>query len=345
LSRTAVVAAAVLCTALSVLSQEDLSRPDGLPSRIGGPSCSNSNGRPVASITGFLYVNGVSNTNTPPTYSVAVYAGGTFFARRRLKNGGSFAFYCVPRESVSLVGEVDSNEVTTVPMGILSGPPAINRQDVNISWSDLSGSKQRTGVVSARNAYGRSKENEKRFEKALDHIRNGKTSEAIEILKHLLEEDPKDWAAWTVLGNLEFNAGMWDAAATAYSDAIRLKGDYVPALIGFARSQINTKQFERAIELLLKAQTVESSSPDVDHYLGEAYLQLKKGTLAIEHFRKAIEAAPNEKADLHLRIAALYNAAGAKDLAAKEYETFLQKRPEYPQRQQMEKYISENRLK
>jgi hypothetical protein len=39
---------------------------------------------------------------------------------------------------------------------------------------------------------------------------------------------------------------------------------------------------------------------------------------------------------------ALYNIAGAKNLAANEYKLFLQKRPDHPDRQEMEKYIAEN---
>src|SRR4030095_8107946 len=91
-----------------VCAQGELSNPSGLPTRIGGTACNNSAGRSVASITGFLNVSGVSNTGKSPTFSVAVYAGGAFFARKRVKSGDSFTFYCVPRENVTLVGEVDS---------------------------------------------------------------------------------------------------------------------------------------------------------------------------------------------------------------------------------------------
>lgn len=330
----------VFCFGFAVFGQEDLSRPDGLPSRIGGPSCTNSNGRPVGTVTGFLHVNGVSNTGTTPTYSVALYAEGTFFARRRLKNGGSFAFYCVPRSNVSIIGEVDSTEVINLPIGTLSA--STTQQDVNINLSDLSGAKQRTGVVSAQIAYNRSKENEARFDKALDQIHDKNNDKAEAALKQIVEDDPKDWPAWIVLGNLNFNASRFPEAAEAYSTAIALKGDQLSPQIGLARAYIGTKQFDKAEEVLLKAQTLQPTSADVYHYLGETYLQSRKGTLAIEHFRKAIELSPAEKADLHLRIGGLYRAAGAKDLAAKEFKDFLQKRPDYPQRKEMEKYISEN---
>ena len=46
---------------------------------------------------------------------------------------------------------------------------------------------------------------------------------------------------------------------------------------------------------------------------------------------------------MHLRLALLYNGAGMKDKAALEYEQFLKKRPEYPDRKKLEKYIAANK--
>ena len=57
---------------------------------------------------------------------------------------------------------------------------------------------------------------------------------------------------------------------------------------------------------------------------------------------EAIRLAPNEKADLHLRLGALYNAAGAKPQAVNEYKLFLQKRPDYKEKEKLEKYIKDN---
>ena len=57
---------------------------------------------------------------------------------------------------------------------------------------------------------------------------------------------------------------------------------------------------------------------------------------------EAIRLAPDEKAQIHLRLAALYNAAGVKERAANEYRLFLAKRPGHPERKNLEKYIQEN---
>ena len=47
--------------------------------------------------------------------------------------------------------------------------------------------------------------------------------------------------------------------------------------------------------------------------------------------------------EAHLRLAALYNGGGMKDKAATEYEQFLKKKPDYPDRKKLEKYIAENK--
>jgi len=48
-------------------------------------------------------------------------------------------------------------------------------------------------------------------------------------------------------------------------------------------------------------------------------------------------------AQAHLRLAALYNAAAMKSRAAEEFEAFLKKKPDYPDRKTLEEYISQNK--
>jgi Tfp pilus assembly protein PilF len=329
------------CFSACLHAQEDLSRNNELPNRIGGPSCPNAVNREVATIAGMLNVSGTIAAGTTPRFSVAVYAGGAFISRQRLKNGGSFIFYCVPTDNVMLVGEVDMAEVSTFSMGHVAASPATNRQDVFINYSG-GRSDQRTGVVSALYAYERSKENQKQFDRALDDLQKKDGASAEKRLKKLLENDPRDFAAWTLLGEIEFNDNKFDEAAKAFEQTLSLKKDFTPAMLGMGRSLLGAKKFDEAIEVLKKAYELEPNSADTNHYLGEAYLQIRKGSLGVPYLNKAIEIAPDKKAELHLRMAALYKNAGATALAANEYKLFLHKRPDYPDRKKMEAYIAEN---
>ena len=339
--RLVVLIVVYTCFSACLHAQEDLSRNNELPNRIGGPSCPNAINRQVGTIGGMLNVNGTIAPGTTPRFSVAVYAGGIFVARQRIKNGGSFIFYCVPTENVTLVGEVDMVEVNSFPVGHIAPPPSTNRQDIFINYSSVGGD-QRTGVVSARYAYERSKENQKQFDQALDELQTKDSSAAEKRLKKLLENDPKDFAAWTLLGEIHLNNNQFDDAAKAFEQTLALKKDFTPAMVGVGRSLLGSKKFDDAIEVLKNAYQIEPNSADTNHYLGEAYLQIRKGSLAVPHLNKAIEIAPEKKAELHLRMATLYKNAGAPRLAANEYKLFLQKRPDYPDRKKMEAYIAEN---
>jgi len=75
-------------------------------------------------------------------------------------------------------------------------------------------------------------------------------------------------------------------------------------------------------------------------FLGEAYLQIKKGSKAVGYLN---EAARLGRPEAHLRLAALYDAVGMKDKAAIEYEQFLEKKPDYPDKKKLQKYISDNK--
>jgi len=52
---------------------------------------------------------------------------------------------------------------------------------------------------------------------------------------------------------------------------------------------------------------------------------------------------PKNIAEVHLRLALLYDRAGMKDKAAAEYESFLKQRPDYKERKKLEAYISANK--
>ncbi len=113
--------------------------------------------------------------------------------------------------------------------------------------------------------------------------------------------------------------------------------------LNLGRLRVARKNFEGAIEPLTKAVEIQPNSADANHYLGESYLQIKKGSKAVGYLNEAIRLDPLGKADLHLRLSTLYNAAGLKDKAASEYEQFLKKKPNYPDRKKLEDYIAANK--
>jgi tetratricopeptide (TPR) repeat protein len=162
------------------------------------------------------------------------------------------------------------------------------------------------------------------------------------LFKQLLEADPKDFVAWTELGSLHFSKNKFGDAEKAYGEALALKPDFGPTLLNLGKLFLVQKKLDQAVETLAKAVAVLPNSADVNQCLGEAYLQNKKGSKAVGYLNRAIELAPVEKAEIHLRLAALYNAANLKDRAVAEYKLFLVKVPNYRDKSTLEKYIKEN---
>ena len=95
--------------------------------------------------------------------------------------------------------------------------------------------------------------------------------------------------------------------------------------------------------MLSRAVKLRATSADANYLLGESYLQVKKGSLAVGYLNEALRLDPIGMAEVHLRLGLLYNAAGMKDKAANEYEQFLKKKPDYPDRKKLEKYIADNK--
>ena len=132
-------------------------------------------------------------------------------------------------------------------------------------------------------------------------------------------------------------------AEKAYVRAIEVRPKFFLALMNLGRTRMMEKNFEGSISALSTALQVKPTSADANYYLGEAYLQVKKGSKAVGYLNEAIKLDPVGKADAHLRLATLYNAVGMKDKAAAEYEAFLKKKPDYPKKKKLEQYIAHNK--
>ena len=136
-----------------------------------------------------------------------------------------------------------------------------------------------------------------------------------------------------------------EAAENSYVSAIGAKPDHLAALINLGRVRIARKNNEGAIEPLEAALKVDPKSAQANYFLGEAYLALKKGSKAVGYLNAALAIDPVGMADAHLRLGSLYNLAGYKDRAATEYEQFLSKKPDYPEKKKLEEYIQANKPK
>ena len=152
-----------------VSAQDDEARQQsGLPTFIGSRPGAGTTPGADAALSGAVTVQGMVEGAKPPELAVSVYANGSFVARQRVQNRGGFSFSGVPKLGVTLVVEADGLEIASLPVGTLNPPPLPNRQDVVVTWMQISQKiERRNEVISLRDSYQRSPENQKLLEKII----------------------------------------------------------------------------------------------------------------------------------------------------------------------------------
>jgi tetratricopeptide (TPR) repeat protein len=284
------------------------------------------------------------NNGKPVKVDLTLYTEERTIVERNTVSGTSrYSFNNIPQGIYELVAEVDGVEVGRFRVDLRSPLVSDVRQDLAFAWTASGPKSSNANSVSAADSYARNSANTALFTKADKALDAKDYDGAINLLKKIVENDPKDFQAWTQLGNVHLIQSKYADAENEYLRAIDLHSDYFLALLNLGRAEIGLQRYDVAADVLTRAVKLRPKSADANYLLGESYLQLKKGSLAVGYLNEALKLDPKGMADVHLRLALLYNAAGMKDKAAAEYEEFLKQRPDYADRKKLEEYISANK--
>lgn len=276
----------------------------------------------------------------PLSYDIILYnESSNIISRQSVPAGGRFRFYDLPNGRYNLAVEVEGAEVARVRVELLSVFKTDFQQDINLGFRAHPGSGPATGTVAA-DAYRRKPAAQKLYERGEEALTAKRYADAVPLFEQVVATDAQDYEAWLELGTAQLFQEKLDEAEQAYTRAAEAKPDRPLPLINLGRLRVMRKNFDGAIETLTKAVALKPPSADANFLLGEAYLQLKKGSKAVPFLE---EAGRLGRADAHLRLATLYNAVGLKDRAAAEYEQYLSKKPDAPDRKKLEQYIKENK--
>jgi tetratricopeptide (TPR) repeat protein len=280
----------------------------------------------------------------PLSYDLILYnLSRQVVSRQTVSSNGRYRFNNLQSGIYDLVVEVENTEVARIRVEMISPLDVDRREDIFLELRSPVNSSPKPASVSVEDYYKRSSANQKLFGKAQAATDKKKYGEAVTLLSELLANDPKDFQAWSELGTVHLLDQNLTEAEKAYARAIEIRPKFFLALMNLGRLRLIQKNFDRAIAALSTALQVKPTSADANYYLGEAYLQAKKGSKAVGYLNEAIKLDPIGKADVHLRLATLYNAVGMKDKAAAEYQAFLIKRPDYPKKKRLEQYIAQNK--
>lgn len=276
----------------------------------------------------------------PPSGKELARPTGPELARQRVMNGGSYRFSDLPLGEYELVVEIDLHEVsrTRIFLSSLHAPFGL-QHDIVFEWQPT-GDPPKGPTVLASDIHDRSAANQRLFKKAEDAVVEKDYDQAISLLTQLVASDKVDYQAQSILGTLLASKGKYDEAEQAYLSALAAKPTFPPALLDFGRLKFRQKKFADAIDLLTR---LVGSQPDAGEghlLLGDAFVQMNRTSDAIPHLQAAANLGYPEA---HLRLAWIYDAVGSKEKAALEYQEFLKKKPNYPERQKLEDYIRLNK--
>ena len=267
----------------------------------------------------------------------------TIVERNVVLVGGRYRFNNIPQGLYELVAEIEGQEVARVRVDLRSPLVDDVKQDLAFAWKSIGAAPSKASAISAADQYQRNSANAALFVKAGNAIDAKRYDEGAELLKKILASDPKDFQAWTELSNVHLLQEKYAEAENEYLQAVDLHADFFPALLNLGRAGIAQQEYDVAIDVLSRAVKLRPASANANYFLGESYLQVKKGSLAVGYLNEALRLDPKGMAEVHLRLALLYNAAGMKDKAAAEYEAYLKKVPDSKDRQKLEQYILANK--
>ncbi len=274
---------------------------------------------------------------SPKTINIILRTiSGQIWGRDSVAPGGRYRFNSVPRGEYVLVVMVDDRVVMRENMLMMEQRPNDRRFDITLV---LKGGE--AGNAANPNLYARKDHNQDLFDKAQNYLSKD-PKKAITYLEEIVKDDPDDFEAWTELGTAHFQRGKEKDAQKAYEKAIKAKPDYLLPMLNLSKIFISKKKADEAVLIATRAIETDPKSAAANYWLGEAYLLAKQGSKAVGFLNQALKLDSDGMAEAHLRLATLYDMAGYKDLAAKEYSQYLEKRPDYKDKKKMEKYISQN---
>jgi Tfp pilus assembly protein PilF len=296
-----------------------------------------------------IRVKGTSERTPPPHVTLILFSPsgkelarptGPELARQKVMNGGRYRFSELTPGEYELAVEIDLQEVsrTRVFLSSLHAPYGLER-DIVVDWQPP-GDPTKGPTVSAADVHDRTAANKRLFKKAEDAVAQKDYDQAISLLTQMVASDKADYQAQAILGTLLASKGKYDEAEQAYLSALSAKPTFAPALLDFGRLRLRQKKFADAIDLLTRLVGLQPDSGEGNLLLGDAYVQTNQTSKAIPHLQSAANLGYPEA---HLRLAWIYDGSASKEKAALEYEEFLKKKPDYPDRQKLEGYIRANK--
>jgi tetratricopeptide (TPR) repeat protein len=123
----------------------------------------------------------------------------------------------------------------------------------------------------------------------------GRVDEAIALANKEMKANPELEETYILLGEIYLEQKKFVEAERYYKEAQKRNSRSVDALLGLAYISSKKNQYEIALDLYKKAQTMAQQKVEIHKYLGDTYRNLGQGKLAIESYKVYLELVPESK--------------------------------------------------
>ena len=129
------------------------------------------------------------------------------------------------------------------------------------------------------------------------HVETEQVGKAVFDFKHAIELDPnKSFVSWNNLGKLYYQQQEYLQAIEAYNQALAIKSDYLPALIGLGNVQKSSRQYTQAVNSYDLALEINPKYLEAWYGKGSVAEYLGKFESAQEYYQKASDLKPDWEA-------------------------------------------------
>jgi Flp pilus assembly protein TadD len=256
---------------------------------------------------------------------------------------GNFAFRGLPTGSytVSIEKEADYKTYSTsVDVRQFRGGPAqVYTLNIRLEFKDR---EAKPGVVNAEFA-NVPKKALTHYNNAMEEVKKGDRTAAIDELKLAIAEHPKFTAAFNELGVQYLKLARLEDADGAFRSVLELDPESFAALINRGIANVMMKRYGEAVPLLRKALKKDEKSSVGHYFLGQALANLGLFDDAEKELLTSLELGKEQMKEAHRILAIIYTSKGNKKKAAEQLETYLKLAPDTPDAEKLKEMIRQLR--
>ena len=129
------------------------------------------------------------------------------------------------------------------------------------------------------------------------YIKLKKFERGISDFKTAIELDrDRSFIPWNNLGKLYYEQQNYPSAIASYNEALNIKPDYLPALIGRGNAQKSSGLYDRASDSYDRALTINPNYYEAWYGKGSVAEYLRQDRAAVEYYQKAVDLKPDWEA-------------------------------------------------